>query len=95
VTVVGPCLHELAGSNHQLGVTSKSPIPGDRSQPVDHNSDNCLICHYVAQGQLSTDRVCLAVVPLVFEQITPDCPALPPSLAATLSHPRAPPVVLS
>ncbi len=95
VTVCGPCLHDIAGSSDRLGVTAKSPVPGDTSQPRDHNADNCLICHYVAQGLLSVDLVTLAVVPHVFELVIPECPALPSSPAEALSHPRAPPAVLS
>jgi hypothetical protein len=95
VTVCGPCLHELAGSSHRLGVTLKSPVPGDVPQPRDHNADNCLVCHYVAQGQLSVDLVCFAVVPLVFELETPDCPTLPSPPTRTLAHPRAPPTAIS
>ena len=88
VTVCGPCLHELAGSSCGLGVTLKSPVPGDVPQPRDHNADNCLVCHYVAQVQLSVDLVCFAVVPLVFELETPDCPIPPFSPTRTLAHPR-------
>ncbi len=94
-TVCGPCLHELAGTPHRLSVTLKSPVPGDVPESSDHNADNCLVCHFVAQGQLSVDLVCLAVVPLVFEPEAPEVATLPSSPTLTLAHPRAPPAAIS
>jgi hypothetical protein len=95
VTVCGPCLHELTGSSHRLSVAAKSSKPGDNAPPRDHNADNCLICHYVAQCQLPINLTCFAVVPLVFELATPEFPALPVSVTNTPSHPRAPPLALA
>ena len=95
VTVCGPCLHELAGSSHRLSVTLESPVPGDVPPPSDHNADNCLVCHFLAQGQLSAVLVCLNIVPLVLELETPECPTRPSSPTRTLAHPRAPPSALS
>jgi hypothetical protein len=95
VTVCGPCLHDLAGSTHRAGVSLDSSTPGDVPQSRDHNADNCLVCHYVAQAQLSVDLVCFAVVPLTCELETPKQPVLPSSPTRTLAHPRAPPAAIS
>jgi hypothetical protein len=95
VTVCGPCLHELNGSADRLSVAAKSSVPGDNTPPRDHNADNCLICHYVAQSQLPVDLTCFAVVPLVFELATLEFPAHPVSVSLTPSHPRAPPLVVA
>jgi hypothetical protein len=98
VTLCGPCLHALPGSSHELGATSTSHRPDDSAQSRRDAADNCLICHFVAQGQLlaefssgiSIHRVAELVVPVVPASHSPSLqlpssPRAPPSMATTLS----------
>ena len=52
VTLCGPCLHVLPESSHELGATSNSQHSDDSAQLRRDGADNCLICQFVAQGQL-------------------------------------------
>src|ERR1700677_80305 len=49
VTLYGPCLHDLAGSSHSIGATSKGHLPGAPAQSSRDTTDGCLICHFFAQ----------------------------------------------
>ena len=55
VSLCGQCLHEFAGSSHQLGMASKAHGPEDPARSPRDSADNCLICHFVAQGQLPVE----------------------------------------
>src|SRR5438067_11820785 len=55
VTVFGPCLHELPGSSHQFGPASKADRPDDPTPSRRDAADNCVVCHFVAQGQLPVE----------------------------------------
>ena len=67
VTLCGPCLHELPGSSHQMGLASKSHRPDAPAQSSRDSADNCLICHFVAQGQLTVATTCDCSALLVTE----------------------------
>ena len=92
VMLCGPCLHELAGSAHGNGaVSSKAQRPDGPAQPSRDATDGCLICHFVAQGQLP---VTVADGPSIQQIDSLTAPPLP--LARPLSNrlpagPRAPP----
>src|SRR5437016_14313974 len=71
VTLCGPCLHELSGSSHEMGAASRphradDPIPSGRD-----STDRCLICHFVAQGQLPVEFSCEFSIQLVDELAIP------------------------
>ena len=89
VMLCGPCLHELAGSAHGNGaVSSKAQRPDGPAQPSRDATDGCLICHFVAQGQLP---VTVADGPSIQQIDSLTAPPLP--LARPLSNrlPAGPP----
>jgi hypothetical protein len=91
VTLCGPCLHSLPGSSHEPGAASKSHRPDDPSQSRRDAADNCLICHFVAQGQLPVEFFSGLSIQLIAELVVP---ALPDTHSRPLqlpSSPRAPP----
>ena len=98
VTLCGPCLHELSGSSHSMGVASKGHLPGGSSSSGRDTTDGCLICHFFAQGQLP---VIFSSEPLI-EQVDelvisfhfgprplsnplPSCPRAPPRFPFEMS----------
>jgi hypothetical protein len=91
VTVCGPCLHELSGSSHSFGRVTKSHRPDAPAQSSRDSADNCLICHFVAQGQLTNAPTCERSTPLVAEFVYPDLPVARPLPHHVSSSPRAPP----
>jgi hypothetical protein len=94
VALCGPCLHALAGSSHEMGSDSKSQRPDGPLQSGRDSADNCLVCHFVAQGQLPVE---FTFTPS-FQQVTElVAPTLPVSTTLSLdlpSSPRAPPVAI-
>jgi hypothetical protein len=95
VTLCGPCLHALPGSSHEMGASSGSQRADGPSQSPRDAADNCLVCHFVAQGQLPVEYAAGHSVQQVTE-LAP--PAIPISAAAPLhlpSSPRAPPGAVS
>ena len=58
VTLCGPCLHELPGSSHQFGPAGKTHRPDAPAKSATDSADNCLICHFVAQRQLTVAAMC-------------------------------------
>ena len=95
VTLCGPCLHELPGSAHQFGPAGeahRSDVPAKSSTD---SADNCLICHFVAQGQLTVASTCEHSAPIVAEFVIPELPAARPLPHHCPSSPRAPPTVPS
>jgi hypothetical protein len=94
VSICGASLHELTGSSHGLGAESKAHCPGDPVRSPRDSSDNCVICHFVAQGQLPVE--CDAELLAVAVTELP-VPPLPPSRIFHVhvpSSPRAPPALL-
>jgi hypothetical protein len=93
VMLCGPCLHTLPGSTHQMGAgaATKSHGPEDSAPSRRDASDDCLICHFVAQGQLcAAIRSELAIQPAI-EFVVPCLLAARPSAQPLPSSPRAPP----
>jgi len=91
VTLCGPCLHELSGSSHAFGPAAKSHRPDAPAQSSRDSADNCLLCHFVAQGQLTIAPTCERSSPLVAEFVLPDLPVVRPLTHHVPSSPRAPP----
>lgn len=95
VTLCGPCLHGLPGASHDLSAASKSdrgddPLPSRRDA-----ADQCLICHFFAQGQLPIDLTYDLSLDVAVEPALP-----PPTTPRPVSHyipssPRAPPAAAS
>ncbi|MHC5540576.1 hypothetical protein ACYOEI_20335 [Singulisphaera rosea] len=95
VMLAGPCLHAVPGWDHgaSAGAFATDHPSGETTSTPHANSDHCLVCQFLAQGQLiaqptlqSTDERIATLVPL-------DRPS-------TISHPshapsrlRAPPLV--
>jgi hypothetical protein len=93
VTLCGPCLHALPGSSHEPGAASKSHRPDDPSQSRRDAADNCLICQFVAQGQLPVEFSAGPFVQLISELVVPALPATHTLSTQLPSSPRAPPAV--
>ncbi len=93
VTLCGPCLHALPGSSHELGATSKSHRSDDPAQSRRDAADNCLICQFVAQGQLPVEFSTAISIERVAELVTPVRPASDNPSLQLPSSPRAPPLV--
>ncbi len=94
-TLCGPCLHELSGSSHPFSPAAKSHRPDAPAKSGSDSSDNCLICQFAAQGQLTVAPTCERSEVLVADFVAPDLP-----IARLLPHhvpssPRAPPAVPS
>jgi hypothetical protein len=92
VTLCGPCLHALPGSGHGSGATSNSNRPDDPIQPRQDSADNCLVCHFFAQGQLPVEFTSVSSVSQSTELLItaiPDTTSRPTHLP---SSPRAPPI---
>ena len=91
VTLCGPCLHELPGSSHQMGLATKSHRPDAPAKSSRDSADNCLICHFVAQGQLTVATTCDCSALLVTEIEILELPVARPLPHHVPSSPRAPP----
>jgi hypothetical protein len=92
VTLCGPCLHSLPGSTHDLGTASKSHRPGDPSPSPRESSDQCLVCHFVAQGQMTSEYSCHFIIEGVAELVGPAPLESLPASHHVPSSPRAPPL---
>jgi hypothetical protein len=95
VTLCGPCLHELPGSSHQFGPATNTQRLDAPAKSSTDSADNCLICHFVAQGQLTVAATCERSAPLVAAFVVPELPAVRPLPHHCPSSPRAPPTVHS
>jgi hypothetical protein len=92
VMLCGPSLHALAGSSHGLAAASNSGRPDDPTQSRPDSADNCLICHFVAQGQLPVAFFGTVATHHVAELVVPALPISQPRPTHLPSIPRAPPV---
>jgi len=93
VTLCGPCLHGLPGASHDLSAASKSDRGDEPSQSRRDSADQCLICHFFAQGQLPTDLSYGLSIDVAVEPAIPAA-TTPRALAHYIpSSPRAPPEV--
>jgi hypothetical protein len=93
VVLCGPCLHGLSGSEHEMGAASNPNRAGHPLQSGTDSKDGCLICHFLAQGQLPVEFSRGSSPQLIAEHVIP---ALPPSDTVPdqlTSCPRAPPIV--
>ena len=90
VMFCGPCLHELAGSSHGIStMSSKGHLPAGPAQSSRDATDGCLICHFVAQGQLPVTTFNEPSIQQIDELAIPSLPLAQPS--QTRFHPaRAP-----
>jgi hypothetical protein len=93
VTLCGPCLHALSGSSHDQGAASKSHRPDDPTPSRRDAADNCLICQFVAQGQLPVEFSHGLSTELIAELVAPALPAAHALPRQLPSSPRAPPSV--
>ena len=91
VSLCGQCLHEFAGSSHQLGMASKAQGPEDAAQSPRDSADNCLICQFVAQGQLPVECCSQISVSAIAELPPPHFPAARLVHTHIPSSPRTPP----
>jgi hypothetical protein len=92
VTLSGPCLHALPGSSHQIGLGSDEQTSNVPARSSTDAGDDCLICQFVAQGQLTANPTCEGSTPLVSEFVVADAAAESPLPHHVPSIPRAPPV---
>jgi len=92
VTFCGPCLHALPGSSHELKGDARSHRTDDAAQSRRDAADNCLICQFVAQGQLPVELATGIPSQQAAALIVPDLPAPDIRSAPLSSSPRAPPV---
>jgi hypothetical protein len=94
-TLCGPCLHALPGSSHQPGATTKADRSDHPAQARRDAADNCVICHFVAQGQLPVESTCELAVQVVADLAIPALPTARPASNHLPSCPRAPPVSIT
>jgi hypothetical protein len=95
VVLCGPCLHELPGSTHQMGAASNSHRSDDPLQSRSDSKDGCLICHFVAQGQLPVEFSRGISPELVAELVIPALPVSHSDSSPLPSFPRAPPATFA
>jgi hypothetical protein len=85
VTLCGPCLHELPNAaHHHIGAASKLHRADDPLRPRSDSKEGCLICQFVAQGQLPVESSGESSPQLVAELVLIALAALEP-----LSYPLA------
>jgi len=97
VTLCGPGLHAISGLSHGNGYSpfarnDHSHGPGPSSHQA---SDDCLVCQFLAQGQLASDFG-IGVSPRVpLDEATTLAPRIDPSVSLRLFVPRGPPLGFS
>jgi hypothetical protein len=91
VMLCGPCLHALPGSSHELGATANSRDADDPAQSRRNGADNCLICQFVAQGQLLAGVFTATSFDQMNELVPPVAAVTQPVSVPLSSSPRAPP----
>jgi hypothetical protein len=95
VSLCGQCLHDLPGSSHEFGATSKTHCPGDPLRSPRDSSDDCLICHFVAQVQLHVECDSEISTVAIAEQPSPSFPTGRILHIYIPLSPRAPPATLA
>jgi hypothetical protein len=93
VSLCGPCLHELQGSSHEMGVASKSRPSESPAGSRGESTDLCPICHFVAQGQLPVEFWYVSLVQAIAELTVTAVPLSQPPSIPSPSNPRAPPQI--
>jgi hypothetical protein len=91
VILCGPCLHALSGATHEMGATTKSHDTDDPVQSRRDASDHCLICHFVAQSQLTIAFSGISAIQPSVEWVAPSIFAASPFSQLLTTGPRAPP----
>ena len=91
VMLCGPCLHALPGSSHELRATSNSQHADDSTPSRRDGADNCLICKFVAQGQVLAGVFTATSFDQVNEFVPPVATLSQPVSIPLPSFPRAPP----
>jgi hypothetical protein len=93
LTLCGLCLHELPGAtHHRIGASSRTDRSDDPLRARGDSSDSCLICQFVAQGQLPVEFSTVSS-PQVIADSALYTRRVSPVLATPLaSSPRAPPM---
>jgi hypothetical protein len=91
VMLCGPCLHTLTGASHGFGAASNAGRADDPTQSRRDSADNCLICHFVAQGQLPVAFSSAVATHHVAELVIPVLPKAELRPTHLPSSPRAPP----
>jgi hypothetical protein len=84
-------LHELPGSAHQIGPTSKSHGSDHPLRSRSDCKDHCLICQFIAQGQLSVEVYAGSSSQLIADLVLPIAPK-PHFPADSVPSSRAPPL---
>jgi hypothetical protein len=92
VTLCGPCLHALPGTSHGSGTTSNLNRPDDPVQPRPDSADNCLICHFLAQGQLPVELTSVSSTIETTDLVVAAVSNISRPAIHFPSSPRAPPV---
>jgi hypothetical protein len=95
VTLCGPCLHGLPGLSHKTAPVSNDHGPDDPIQSRSDAMDRCLICHFVAQGQLPVAFSGESPVQFIDKLVIPAICVSPCSFNPLPSSPRAPPIAVS
>ena len=98
VVLCGPCLHALPGSTHEMGAASKSHRADHPLKSRSDSNDDCLICQFVAQGQLPVEfspgsspqiigGLIISALPVAnsFSNLLRSCPRAPPMVLLGLS----------
>jgi hypothetical protein len=96
--LAGPGLHELPGFAHEQTLGCSTDNHSDRTAPSESRTSNgdghCLICHFLAQGQINTEQ---CSVPLLAPAVIDSAPIstfAPEACHWHLANPRAPPISL-
>jgi hypothetical protein len=94
ITLGGAGLHALPGFGHSSGLRpfAKSDHSHGPGKNAKAESDDCAVCQFLAQGQLSTESTASAGAWLVSDVSSPALPDLAPVSLHRLAIPRAPPV---
>ena len=84
----GPALHSLAGEDHvKVGSSTGGDGPDQPASP----HDDCPVCHFFGQGQLTGDFALALSLDAVRIQPADDLPITFPPTIDRPSAPRAPP----
>jgi hypothetical protein len=91
VCLCGPCLHALSGSDHPPGPASQAGRTHDPARSTADSADTCLLCHFVAQGQLPVATGHQLSVQVAADLALPAVSVSRPILHHLAANPRAPP----
>ncbi len=93
LSVSGPSLHSLPAFDHgKSGHSETKQAPG-RHSDLGNSHDDCLVCHFLAQGQLHHDTTPHGTSELTSPRSIGESPLLLVVRTPLQTHPRAPPLV--